>query len=131
MKRYKLLQLQARRQYIDGRYLVGIDPAKAHHQVQILTPEGLPVGTTFSFAHCFSGFHHQLWKRLAARLPHLAHLPRNQFAEHLVFAVEASCNLWANLVDYLQRNHYRVVLVSPLATCHARPFGDALSPKEW
>lgn len=121
MKHYKLRKLQAQRHFVDGRYLVGIDPAKDRHQVQILDPQGLPTGSTFSFAHSFTGFHHQLWKRLAARLPELAHLPRHQLSEHLVFAVEASCNLWANLVDYLHRHGCRVVLVSPLSTCHARP----------
>ena len=121
MKHYKLRKLQKHRHFTRGRYLVGIDPAKDHHQVQILDPDGLPIGSTFSFKHAFSGFHHQLWKRLAARLPELAHLPRHQLSEHLVFAVEASCNLWANLVDYLHRHGCRVVLVSPLATCHARP----------
>jgi transposase len=121
MKHYKLRKLRQRRQFVQGRYLVGIDPAKAKHQAQILDTDGLPVGSTFSFAHSFTGFHHQLWKRLAARLPELAHLPRPALAEHLVFAVEASCNLWANLVAYLRHQGYRVVLVSPLSTCHARP----------
>ena len=122
MKRYKLRKLQIRRQFVYDRYLIGIDPAKARHQVQILSPDGLPVGSTFSFTHSFTGFHHQLWERLAARLPQeLAHLSRPELAEQLVFAVEASCNLWANLVDYLRRTGCRVVLVSPLSTCHARP----------
>ncbi len=122
MKRYKLRKLQIRHQFTRDRYLVGIDPAKARHQVQILSPDGLPVGSSFSFTHSFSGFHHLLWQRLAARLPdELAPLPRLELAEHLVFAVEASCNLWANLVDYLRRHGCRVVLVSPLSTCHARP----------
>ena len=121
MKRYKLRKLQARYAFIEGRFLVGVDPAKVRHQAQILDPAGLPVGSSWSFAHSYTGFNHQLWERLAARLPHLAQLPRHAFADHLVFAVEASCNLWANLVDYLHRQGCRVVLVSPLATCHAHP----------
>lgn len=121
MKHYKLRKLQAHRHFTHGRYLVGIDPAKDRHQVQILAPDGLPTGSTFSFSHSFTGFHHQLWKRLAARLPELAHLPRHELSEHLVFAVEASCNLWTNLVEYLRGHGCRVVLVSPLSTCHARP----------
>ncbi len=121
MKHYKLRKLQIHRHFTHDRYLVGIDPAKTSHQAQILSPDGLPTGSTFSFKHSFSGFHHQLWKRLKARLPELNHLPRHELAEHLVFAVEASCNLWANLVDYLQGQGCRVVLVSPLSTCHARP----------
>ena len=93
MKQYKLRKLQAHRHFVHGRYLVGIDPAKDHHQVQILVPDGLPIGATFSFKHSFAGFHHQLWKRLAARLPQLAHLPRHQLSEHLVFAVETRRSL--------------------------------------
>ncbi len=112
MKHYKLRKLQTHRHFVHDRYLIGIDPAKACHQAQILSPEGLPVGSSFSFKHTFAGFHHQLWKRLGARLPNLAHLPRHQRSEHLVFAVEASCNLWANLVDYLHSQGCRVVLVS-------------------
>ena len=121
MKQYKLHKLQVKRQFVHDRYLVGIDPAKAFHQAQILSSDGLPVGSTFSFKHSFTGFHHQLWKRITDRLPDLAHLPRHELTEHLVFAVEVSCNLWTNLVDYLQHAGCRVVLVSPLATCHARP----------
>ena len=121
MKHYKLHKLQQHRHFTHDRFLVGIAPAKACHQAQILNPEGLPVGSSFSFKQAFSGFHHQLWKRLTKRLPHLAHLPRHQLSEHLVFAVEASCNLWANLVDYLHQHRCHVVLVSPLSTCHARP----------
>ena len=121
MKHYKLRKLQAHRHFTQERYLVGIDPAKASHQAQILAPDGLPVGSTFSFKHSYSGFHHQLWKRLTARLPELAQLPRNELSEHFVFAVEARCNLWANLVNYLHQHGCRVVLVSPLSTCHGRP----------
>ena len=121
MKHYKLRNLQAHRHFTRRRYLVGIDPTKDYHQSQSLDPDALPIGSTGSCKHSFSGVHHQLWKRLAARLPHLAHLPRHELSEHLVFAVEARCNLWAHLVDCLSSHGCRVVLVSPLAPCHARP----------
>lgn len=49
MKPYKLHQLQLRRHFVHDRYLVGIDPAKAFHQVQILAPDGLPLGSSFTF----------------------------------------------------------------------------------
>ncbi|HMB92860.1 MAG TPA: IS110 family transposase [Rhodothermales bacterium] len=120
-KHYKLQQLLARRHFIQNRFIVGIDPAKARHQAQILSADGLPVGSSFSFAHSFSGFNHHLWKHLYARLPDLAHLKRHRFNECLAFAIETSCNLWANLTDYLHREHACIVLVSPLSTCHARP----------
>ncbi len=36
-------------------------------------------------------------------------------------AIETSCNLWVTLAHYLQGKGYRVLLVSPLTTYHARP----------
>ena len=122
MKLYQLHKLQQRRAFVQGRFIVGIDPAKHRHQAQILSPDGLPHGSSFSFSASFDGFQHRLWKHLTARLPEpLAQRPRHELAEHLVFAVEASCNLWPPLAGYLHQHHHRVVLVSPLATCHARP----------
>ena len=95
MKRYQLHKLQQRREFVQGCYLVGIDPAKHRHQAQILTPDGLPHGSSFSFSATFDGFHDRIWKHLAARLPEpLTHRPRHELTDHLVFAVEASCNLW-------------------------------------
>jgi transposase len=122
MKLYKLQKLQQKRQFVAGRFLVGIDPAKAKHEAQILDTDGLPVGSSFSFVTSYSGFNERLWRQLQSRLPAtLAELPRQKLIDHLVFAVEASCNLWPTLVDYLEVQHGRVVMVSPLATCHARP----------
>lgn len=122
MKLYKLQKLQQKRQFVAGRLIVGIDPAKAKHEAQVLDSDGLPVGSSFSFATSYSGFNERLWRQLQSRLPAtLAELPRQKLIDHLVFAVEASCNLWPTLVDYLEAQHCRVVMVSPLATCHARP----------
>lgn len=122
MKLHQLRKLQERRQFVHGRYVVGIDPAKVRHQAQILAPDGLPRGSSFSFAVSFDGFNHHLWKQLATRLPQeMTDLPPSELAEHLVFAVEASCNLWPTLTSYLQQQGCAVVMVSPLATCHARP----------
>jgi transposase len=122
MKLYKLKKLQKKRQFVAGCLIVGIDPAKAKHQAQILGADGLPLGSAFSFPATYTGYHERLWRGLQARLPApLCELPRAKLTEHLVFAVEASCNLWPTLVNYLEAQHYRVVMVSPLSTCHARP----------
>jgi transposase len=122
MKLYKLRKLQQKKRFIAGRYLVGIDPAKAKHQAQILDPDGLPVGSAFSFTTSYSAYNHRLWQALQARLPApLAELPRHEFLDHLVFAVEASCNLWPTLTGYLEAQHGRVVMVSLFSTCHYRP----------
>ncbi len=48
MKHYKLRKLQTHRHFVHDRYLIGIDPAKACHQAQLLSPEklGLLVSTS-------------------------------------------------------------------------------------
>ncbi len=40
--------------------------------------------------------------------------------DHLVFAVEASIDFWQPLVDYLYRQNYSVIIVSPLTTKKSR-----------
>lgn len=122
MKLHELEKLQHQGRYVGGRYIVGIDPAKAKHEAQILDPEGLPVGSSFSFTTTHGGFHERLWRELQRRRPApVAELPRRRLIDQLVFAVEASCNLWPTLVHYLEQQGGRVVIVSPLSTCHARP----------
>ena len=125
MKQRHRQQLAQRRQHVQNKIIVGIDPAKDRQQAQLLDPDGLPLGSTFSFSNTFNGFQHTLWKQLRRRLrtayPELARGPRAVLVNHLVFALEASCNLWQPLRDYLQEQGTTVVLVSPLATYHARP----------
>ena len=118
MKRHALEELARKRRHVHGRYVVGIDPAKDKHQVQVLTPEGLPLGPSFSFRNNFDGFHHKLFKRLGRLLPELS---QSDYAAHLVFAVETSCNLGKPLVHFLHAQGMPLALVSPLTTRHARP----------
>ena len=118
-------QLQQRRRLVFNKFIVGIDPAKDRHQGQLLDATGLPLGSAFCFATTFNGFQHTLWKQVRRRLrtadPELARLPRVALVDQLIFALEVSCNLWQPLRDYLEEQAATVVLVSPLATCHARP----------
>ena len=45
MKLYQLEKLQQKRQFVAGRLIVGIDPAKAKHEAQLLGTDGLPLTT--------------------------------------------------------------------------------------
>lgn len=121
MKLYAMRKLQQRRALVEGRWIIGIDPAKARHDAVVIDPYGLPVGRSFSFAHNLNGFNAHLWKRLEDRVPHFAGAGRRALAERVVFAIETSCNLWVNLADWLFEQGFCVVLVSPLSTHHARP----------
>ncbi|MCD6440527.1 MAG: IS110 family transposase [Candidatus Marinimicrobia bacterium] len=108
-------QLDKNRKWIAGKYIVGIDPAKEKHQATIIDSNGNLVGKSFSFRKDPNGFNNRLWFKLNQYLdPDLIN------PEHLVFAVEASIDFWQALVDYLHRQHYTVVIVSPLTTKHSR-----------
>jgi transposase len=108
-------QLDQKRQWIKGKYIVGIDPAKEKHQAVIIDSNGNLIGKSFSFRHDANGFHDRLWFKLNQYLdPDLVN------PEHLVFAVEASIDFWQPLVDFLHRQHYPIVIVSPLTTKNSR-----------
>jgi hypothetical protein len=60
MKRYRVRKLQQRRALVEGRFIVGIDPAKQRHDAVIVDPAGIPVGRSFSFKQSFTGLSHDL-----------------------------------------------------------------------
>jgi len=105
--------LATKRQFIEGKIIAGIDPAKKKHQVKILASNGVQIGKTFSFPHSYTGFHEILWKRMKKNL--VDYNPGD-----IVFAVETSCDLWQNITSHLHGNGFIVLLVSPLTTYHAR-----------
>jgi transposase len=109
--------LATKREFIEGKIIVGIDPAKKKHQAKILAPNGIELGKTFSFPHSYKGFHEILWKRLKKNLG-------KHDLGNVVFAVETSCDLWQNLTFHLDANGFTVLLVSPLTTYHARVMPD-------
>ena len=108
-------QLDQKREWIKGKFIVGIDPARDKHQAFMIDGSGYAVGKTFSFTHNAKGFHEQLWFKLSKYLePEFIH------PDHLIFAVEAAIDFWQQLVDYLYRQGYSVVIVSPLTTKRSR-----------
>jgi transposase len=106
--------LERKRRYISGKTIIGIDPSKDYHQVQIIDTDGIQIGDTFTFAVNYDGYHKTLWKKLERVLP-------DYKAHDIVFAIERSCNLWQTIVFYLRTQAQDVVLVSPLSTHQARP----------
>jgi transposase len=107
-------QYQAKKNFINGKTIVGIDPDKGKHQAIVIDEIGNPVGSPFTFKHSFFGFHITLWKKLKARLQDIN-------PENVVFAVEISINYWQKLCHYLHKKGFTVLMVSPLATKHERP----------
>ena len=106
--------LQEKRQFVQGKYIVGIDPSKAKHQAAVIDPNGIQVGKSFTFNTTYQGYHTDLWKRLTKIIPSMETVC-------IVFAIETACNLWQTLAFYLKTHDYDVLLVSPLSTKHTRP----------
>jgi len=103
-----------KKDFVSGKTIVGIDPAKQHHQASVINQYGIQIAKSFSFPVNLDGFNNNLWKKLHSIVP--------QFTpDNLVFAVEASCNLWKTIAYYLHDKGYTVLLVNPLVTHHSRP----------
>jgi len=106
--------LEAKRHFINGKTIIGIDPAKRNHQAVIIDSIGVPVGNSFKFSNNFYGFHQELFSKLTS---HIASVN----PDNLVFAVEISINLWQKLCSFLCNKGFTVLMVSPLFTHHERP----------
>jgi transposase len=104
----------SKQQLMSGKYIVGIDPAKAKHQAVMLNPDGLQLGKSFCFDVSYEGYTNTFWKKVTFLLPRCN-------PENTVFAIETSCNLWMTLAFYLKSEGYTVIMVSPLTTHLSRP----------
>jgi len=78
--------LHARRQYIAGKIIVGIDPGRDRHQAVVVERRGVALAI-FTFKVSYDGYRNRLWKRLQAVVPKSDH-------KDIVFAIETACNLW-------------------------------------
>jgi transposase len=104
---------QAKRSNVADKTIIGIDPGKTRHQAVIIDAGGIPIGKTFSFSVDYTGYHEKLWREINKQIPDYS-------SSSLLFAVEASCNLWQTIVHYLRLAGYEVVLISPLCTKQSR-----------
>jgi transposase len=118
MKKTKgYLKSLERKQWVSGKVIVGIDPAKEKHQAVVLDEHRMQRGRAFSFSRTYEGYNKTLWEKLDGLLGVYG-------PDSLVFAVETACDLWKTIVDYLFRQGYTVLLVNPLTTYHSRPLMD-------
>lgn len=105
--------LQMKRHFITGKTVVGIDPAKLKFDAAVIDCNGLLQGKTFTFENSHEGFKKQLWTFMDQRF--------SFYSKHnTVFAIEAACNLWQKLADYISHLGFSVVVINPLCTYKAR-----------
>jgi transposase len=108
-------RLQRNKQLVEGKIIIGIDPAKRKHQATVVGPDDVQINKSFSFPVSAEGFQTVLWKNIAKSLTVCNR-------QTVIFALETSCNLWQTLAFYLHCTlGYTVVLVSPLSTHYERP----------
>lgn len=107
-------QLEAKRLFINGKIIIGCDPSKSNFQMIPVDEIGIPRGKSFSIRSSSIGFHDELWKKLKQSIGEVE-------KKKIVFAIESSIDFWQKLSQYLYREGYEVVLVSPLYTKHERP----------
>ena len=110
-----LKQLDIKREYIKGKVIVGVDPSQDKHQMFVIDSSGFALCKSFSISKSNEGFRERLWINLRRHL-----IPQDITPENIVFAIEVSVDFWQTLADYLHREGYTVVLVSPLATKKSR-----------
>jgi transposase len=104
--------LQEKRQFIAGKFVIGIDPGRDRHQACVLNPQGVE-RRNFTFTVNRQGFDEIMLKTLSLYL-------NLQDKASFVFAIETACNLWQCLAHFLSARGYSVVLVNPLTTYHSR-----------
>ena len=113
VKMRSYLSYQAKRSSVTDKTIIGIDPGKSRHQAVIIDANGIPKGKTFSFSVNYKGYHEKLWNEINKQIP-------DHSTSNLLFAVEVSCNLWQTISNYLRKEGYEVVLVSPMCTKQSR-----------
>ncbi|MBN1396681.1 MAG: hypothetical protein JXA06_01490 [Bacteroidetes bacterium] len=58
-----------KQQLLAGKYIIGIDPAKAKHQAVIIDPSGLQIGKSFASDVTYEGYTQTLWKKVTLLIP--------------------------------------------------------------
>ena len=60
-------KLRQRRTLVEGKVIIGIDPAKKKHQAALVDESGIQLGSSFSFPVSHEGFEMILWSTTRRR----------------------------------------------------------------
>ena len=62
--------LQQKRQFVNGKYIIGIDPSKIKHQAAVLDTNGIQRDKAFTLQHRSSGLSPWPGEKAEANYPH-------------------------------------------------------------
>jgi transposase len=122
----KLSKMQKRslekRAQIKNKTVVAIDPASSKHQVEILSPEAIPMTRSFKIFNAGEGF-----KKLLRKLEGIKkEFPSTEF----IFAIEPSGHYWIPLLFFFKKRGYEFVLVPGLFVKRSREIEDHTSRQD-
>ena len=112
----------AKKAAVKHKILVVIDPAFRQHEVEIISPKGIPVSRTFKIFNTGQGF-----KRLHRKLEGV----KKQYPSvEVLFAIEPSSHYWIPLWKFFKKRGYSFVFVPGLLVKCSREIEDQTSRKD-
>jgi transposase len=105
-----------KKEQIKNKIIIAVDPGSKKHQVEILSPEVMPIMRSFSIFNSGEGF-----KKLARKISGIKkEYPRIE----MVFAIEPSSHYWLNLLFFFKKRGYIFYLVPGLFVKRSREIED-------
>lgn len=112
----------AKKAAVKNKIIVAIDPASRRHQVEIISPKGIPVSRSFKIFNTGEGFK-RLWRKLEG-------VKKQYPSVEVLFAIEPSSHYWIPLWYFFKKRGYTFVFVPSLLVKRARELEDHTSRKE-
>ena len=107
---------------LKDKIIIGIDPSSKKHQVEIISPDGLPMMGSFWIFNTGEGF-----KRLLRKVEFL----KKQYPDaEPIIAIEPSSHYWLNLCYFFKKRKFQIVLVPGLLVNRAREIEDQTTHKD-
>ena len=115
-------RLLEKREQIKNKIIIAVDPSSKKHQIEILSPEVVPIMRSFSIFNTGEGF-----KKLARKLEGV----KKQYPSfEMVFAIEPSSHYWLNLLFFFKKRGYIFYLVPGLFVKRSREIEDHTSRQD-
>lgn len=112
----------AKKATVKNKIIVAIDPASRRHQVEIISPKGIPMDRSFKIFNTGQGF-----KRLCRKLDGV----KKQYPSvEVLFAIEPSSHYWIPLWKFFKKRGYTFVFVPSLLVKRSREIEDHTSRKD-
>ncbi len=111
-----------KREQIKNKIIIAVDPSSKKHQIEILSPDVVPIMRSFTIFNSGEGF-----KRLERKLQGVK---KDYPSIEMVFAIEPSSHYWLNLLFFFKKRGYIFYLVPGLFVKRSREIEDHTSRQD-